>query len=90
MSDISQRLLLNRAVILSISLPRQLWQLCMRSDAREDCGGGSSGAHIHENERFKKGKWGKLDGPYKVIESGHWPMITKPDELIEDILILSS
>ncbi len=36
------------------------------------------------------GKWGKLDGPYKVIESGHWPMITKPDELAEDMLSLSA
>jgi pimeloyl-ACP methyl ester carboxylesterase len=35
------------------------------------------------------GKWGKLDGPYKVIESGHWPMITKPDELAGDLLVLS-
>ncbi len=30
----------------------------------------------------------KLDGPTKVIESGHWPMITKPDELVEDMLSL--
>jgi pimeloyl-ACP methyl ester carboxylesterase len=37
-----------------------------------------------------KGKWGKLDGPYKVIESGHWPMITKPIELVDAILSLSS
>jgi pimeloyl-ACP methyl ester carboxylesterase len=36
-----------------------------------------------------QGKWGKLDGPYKVIESGHYPMITKPDELVEDILSLT-
>jgi pimeloyl-ACP methyl ester carboxylesterase len=36
------------------------------------------------------GKWGKLDGPYKVIDSGHWPMITKPDELVQDILSLTS
>lgn len=35
------------------------------------------------------GKWGKLDGPYKLIESGHWPMITKPDELVEDMLLLT-
>jgi hypothetical protein len=33
-------------------------------------------------------KWGKLDGLYKVIESGHWPMITKPAELVEDMLSL--
>ena len=25
----------------------------------------------------------KLDGPYRLIESGHWPMITKPKELAE-------
>ena len=32
---------------------------------------------------------GKLDGPYKVIEGGHYPMITKPGELAEDMLSLS-
>lgn len=35
------------------------------------------------------GKWGKLEGPYKVMETGHWPMITKPDELVEDMLSLT-
>ena len=35
------------------------------------------------------GKWGKLEGPYKVIDSGHWPMITKPDELVRDMLALT-
>lgn len=35
------------------------------------------------------GKWGKLEGPHRVIEAGHWPMITKPDELAEDILALA-
>jgi pimeloyl-ACP methyl ester carboxylesterase len=35
------------------------------------------------------GKWGKLEGPYKVIETGHWPMITKPGELAKDIMSLS-
>jgi len=35
------------------------------------------------------GKWGKLDGPHKVIESGHWPMITQPEELVEDMLLLA-
>jgi pimeloyl-ACP methyl ester carboxylesterase len=35
------------------------------------------------------GKWGKLEGPYKLIETGHWPMITKPDELVEDLIALS-
>ncbi len=35
------------------------------------------------------GKWGKLEGPYKVIETGHWPMITKPKELAEDMVALT-
>jgi pimeloyl-ACP methyl ester carboxylesterase len=35
------------------------------------------------------GKWGKLDGPYKLIDSGHWPMITKPDDLAEALLFLA-
>jgi pimeloyl-ACP methyl ester carboxylesterase len=41
-------------------------------------------------DEIVKGKWGKLDGPYKVIESGHWPMITKPLELVEDIVSLAA
>ncbi|MDG6920843.1 MAG: alpha/beta hydrolase [Nitrososphaerota archaeon] len=35
------------------------------------------------------GKWGKLNGPYKVIETGHWPMITKPEELAKDLVFLT-
>ena len=35
------------------------------------------------------GKWGKLNGPYKVMETGHWPMITKPEELAEDLVSLA-
>ncbi len=35
------------------------------------------------------GKWGKLEGPYRIIEAGHWPMITKPDELAEDLMALA-
>jgi len=35
------------------------------------------------------GKWGKLEGPYHVIETGHWPMITKPDELAKDMISLA-
>jgi len=35
------------------------------------------------------GKWGKLYGPYKVMEAGHWPMITKPEELAEDLASLA-
>lgn len=32
----------------------------------------------------------KLDGPYRIIDSGHWPMITKPKELAEALIILSA
>ena len=35
------------------------------------------------------GKWGKLEGPYKVMETGHWPMITKPKELADAMIALS-
>jgi pimeloyl-ACP methyl ester carboxylesterase len=31
----------------------------------------------------------KLDGPSRIIDSGHWPMITKPDELVKDLLSLA-
>jgi pimeloyl-ACP methyl ester carboxylesterase len=34
------------------------------------------------------GKWGKLEGPYKIIETGHWPMMTKPEELADDLVAL--
>src|SRR5579875_1190403 len=32
------------------------------------------------------GQWGKLDGPYKLIEAGYWPMITKLSELVKMFL----
>lgn len=35
------------------------------------------------------GKWGKLEGPHKVIEAGHWPMITAPEQLAKDLAALS-
>ena len=35
------------------------------------------------------GKWGKLEGPYKAMETGHWPMITKPAELAKAMLALT-
>ncbi len=35
------------------------------------------------------GKWGKLEGPYKVMDTGHWPMVTKPKELAEDLMALA-
>jgi pimeloyl-ACP methyl ester carboxylesterase len=38
------------------------------------------------NELLKE----KLDGPYKVMEAGHWPMISKPQELSEILVSLSN
>ena len=35
------------------------------------------------------GKWGKLFGPHKILEAGHWPMITKPEELARDLIELA-
>ncbi len=35
------------------------------------------------------GKWGKLEGPYKIIEAGHWPMITSPEELAKGLVELA-
>lgn len=35
------------------------------------------------------GKWGRLIGPHRVIDSGHWPMVTRPDELISAMLELT-
>jgi pimeloyl-ACP methyl ester carboxylesterase len=40
-------------------------------------------------DEILSGKWGKLDGPYRVIDSGHWPMITRPEELTSDLIALS-
>ena len=35
------------------------------------------------------GKWGKLEGPHRIIEAGHWPMLTKPEELARALIALS-
>jgi pimeloyl-ACP methyl ester carboxylesterase len=40
-------------------------------------------------EDIVAGKWGALNGPHKIIETGHWPMITKPAELAEDLIALA-
>ena len=34
------------------------------------------------------GKWGELFGPYRKTETGHYPMVTKPDELAKYLLEL--
>ena len=35
-----------------------------------------------------QGKWGELVGPYRKMETGHYPMVTKPDELARHLLEL--
>jgi pimeloyl-ACP methyl ester carboxylesterase len=37
-------------------------------------------------DEITSGKWGKLEGPFKLIDSGHWPMITRPEELAKDLI----
>ena len=41
-------------------------------------------------DEIVSGKWGELYGPHKLVEAGHWPMITKPEELVEAMVSLSS
>ncbi|HYY92660.1 MAG TPA: alpha/beta hydrolase [Candidatus Dormibacteraeota bacterium] len=36
------------------------------------------------------GKWGRLEGPHRIMECGHWPMVTKPEELVNDMIGLTS
>ena len=36
------------------------------------------------------GKWGRLEGPYRVIDAGHWPMVTKPRELADALMSLAT
>lgn len=40
-------------------------------------------------DEIVSGKWGRLEGPHRLIEAGHWPMITRPDELARDLVDLS-
>ena len=34
------------------------------------------------------GKWGKLEGPHRVLDAGHWPMVTRPQELTAALIEL--
>jgi len=36
------------------------------------------------------GKWGKLEGPHRIEEAGHWPMVTKPTQLADDLVALGA
>ena len=40
-------------------------------------------------DKYISGEWGQLRGPYKVIRTGHWPMITNPKELVRDLVELA-
>jgi len=40
-------------------------------------------------DEILEGKWGKLEGPHRLMDTGHWPMITKPEELVADMLLLA-
>ncbi len=35
------------------------------------------------------GKWGKLEGPHRVLDTGHWPMVTKPEALARELAALA-
>ena len=35
------------------------------------------------------GKWGKLVGPHRIVDAGHWPMLTKPQELADGLVALA-
>ena len=35
------------------------------------------------------GKWGALVGPHRILEAGHWPMLTKPEQLAKDLIALA-
>ena len=39
-------------------------------------------------EEIIQGKWGEISGPYRIMETGHYPMVTKPDELAKYLLEL--
>jgi|GEM_PF-4645545 hypothetical protein len=39
-------------------------------------------------DEILQGKWGKLVGPYRLMETGHYPLVTKPDELARNLLEL--
>jgi len=36
-----------------------------------------------------EGKWGELYGPYWVMDTGHWPMVTRPEELAKNMIALA-
>ncbi len=85
----------NRKWMLSKSTP---WPLKLASDpvTLSEKFDGVKNAHIYCTQSgdpvddIVSGKWGELGGPYRIIDSAHFPMITKPDELADAILELSA
>lgn len=49
------------------------------------CTKGSDAGYIDE---VTSGKWGELLGPYRIIDSGHFPMVTMPQILVDTMLTL--
>lgn len=49
------------------------------------CSKGSDAGYIDD---ITAGKWGKLHGPYRLINTGHWPMVTDPEGLVDSMLSL--
>jgi pimeloyl-ACP methyl ester carboxylesterase len=45
-----------------------------------------SGSDVNE---IIAGKWGKVEGKYKIIEAAHFPMITRPEETVSALVELS-
>ncbi len=37
-----------------------------------------------------QGKWGKIEGPYRLLEAGHWPMVSIPEETVTAMLELAA
>lgn len=35
------------------------------------------------------GKWGPLVGPHRILETGHWPMLTQPEPLAKHLIELA-
>jgi hypothetical protein len=80
--------------ILSLSTP---WPIKLATDAitlSARCGKVKR-AHVFcplagdPVDEIVAGKWGKLEGPQEIIETGHWPMITRPEELARDLILLA-
>lgn len=40
-------------------------------------------------EEIVAGKWGELHGPHQILEAGHWPMITRPEQLAKALVALA-